>query len=164
MVTHTAARIAFGLLLLLTGSAQARQTDRSLNDAARDFASAYLETWSAPNHVALASTALFYGPKVMFHGREMSYASLLSEKQRFAERWPDRTYRYRSRITKVACDGVLRQCTVWSLFDYVASNPQERRRSRGLGEHEMVISFLEQKPVIVSETSRVLRRGRVPRP
>ncbi len=130
--------------------------------AAVKFASAYLDAWSSPNRVALVSTSAFYGPSVVFHGHERSYRSVFAEKQRFAERWPERTYRYRPEFTQVACEADGASCTVWSLFDFAAAD-HEGRRSRGLGEHELVVSFAGEKPIIVSETSRVLRRGLVPR-
>jgi hypothetical protein len=121
-----------------------------------------LDAWSSPNRVSLASTSAFYGPSVVFHGRERSYDSVFAEKQRFAERWPERTYRYRPEFTQVACEADGASCTVWSLFDFSAVDRQGRR-ARGLGEHELVVSFAGDRPVIVSETSRVLRRGVVPR-
>jgi hypothetical protein len=140
--------------------APSRPADRAR--AAVKLASAYLDAWSSPNRVALASTPAFYGPSVMFHGHTRSYRSLFAEKQRFAERWPERTYRYRPEFTQVACEADGVSCTVWSLFDFSAAD-YDGRRSRGLGEHELAISFAGERPVIVSETSRVLHRGVVPR-
>jgi hypothetical protein len=127
--------------------------------AARDLAFRYLDLWSAPNPVTLAAAASFYGPSVLFHGQVRAFGSVLAEKRRFAQRWPDRAYRYRRETTQVACDSGGVRCTVWSLFDFSALNPDQGRRSRGIGEHELIVSFLSHKPVIVSETSRVLRRG-----
>jgi hypothetical protein len=127
--------------------------------AARDLAFSYLERWSAPNRVTLASAPSFYGPRVLFHGRTRSLASLLAEKRRFAERWPDRTYRYRPETTQISCESDGASCTVWSIFDYSAENPRQGRRSRGIGAHEIVVSFSGATPVIASENSRVLGRG-----
>jgi hypothetical protein len=132
--------------------------------AARDLAFSYLDLWSAPNPVTLAAAASFYGEQVLFHGRVRDFGSVLAEKRRFAQRWPDRAYRYRRDTTQVACESGGVRCTVWSLFDFAAGNPDQGRRSRGIGEHELVVSFLSHKPVIVSETSRVLRRGAVWQP
>jgi hypothetical protein len=132
--------------------------------AARDLAFSYLDLWSAPNPVTLASAASFYGEHVLFHGRVRDFGSVLAEKRRFAQRWPDRAYRYRRETTQVACESGGVRCTVWSLFDFSAGNPDQGRRSRGIGEHELVVSFLTDRPVIVSETSRVLRRGAVWQP
>jgi hypothetical protein len=131
--------------------------------AARDFAFNYLNLWSARNPVALSSAANFYGPSVVFHGQKRSFASVFAEKRRFAERWPDRNYRYRPETTQVACEKGGTICTVWSIFDYSATDPRRQRRALGIGEHELVVSFADETPVIASETSRVLHRGPAPR-
>ena len=125
--------------------------------ATRDLAFKYLDHWSAPNRVALASAPSFYGSSVTFHGRQRTFASVLAEKRRFAERWPDRSYRYRPETTRVACEAHGTTCTVRSIFDFAASNPRQGRRSRGIGYHELVVSFSGYRPVILSENSRVLR-------
>jgi hypothetical protein len=124
--------------------------------AARNLAFAYLGLWSAPNTVALASASSFYGPTVRFHGRTRTLGSVLAEKRRFAERWPDRSYRYRPETTQVACEADGAHCTVWSMFDYSASNPRQGRRSRGIGEHELVVDLSSEQPVIASENSRLV--------
>jgi len=131
--------------------------------AARDFAFSYLNLWSAQNPVALSSAAKFYGSSVVFHGHRRSFASVLAEKRRFAERWPERNYRYRPETTQVACETAGDVCTVWSIFDYAATDPRRRRQSLGIGEHELVVSFANDTPVIESENSRVLHRGPAPR-
>jgi hypothetical protein len=126
---------------------------------ARDLAYAYLDLWSAPNRVSLASAPSFYAPTVRFHGRTWDMNALLAEKRRMAKRWPDRNYRYRPETTQVACEADGVRCSVWSIFDFSAADPDHSRRSRGLGEHEIVVSFAGAKPVIISESSRVLFRG-----
>lgn len=127
---------------------------------ARDLAFRYLSLWSAPNQVTLAAAASFYGPTVTFHGRTRTLASVLAEKRRFAERWPDRNYRHLPKTTQVECEADGARCTVWSSFDFTAANSREDRHSEGIGEHELVVSLAGEKPVIESETSRVVIRGR----
>jgi hypothetical protein len=128
--------------------------------AARDLAYAYLSRWSAPTRLALASAPSFYGPTVRFHGRTRTLRSVLAEKRRFAERWPERSYRYRPETTRVACERGRSRCMVWSIFEFSAAHPRQGRRSVGIGEHELVISFAGGRPVIAAENSRVLHRGR----
>ncbi len=128
-------------------------------EAARDLAYRYLRLWSAPNQLALASASSFYGRTVSFHGRTRTFRSVLAEKRRFAERWPDRRYRYRPETTRVACERGRLRCTVWSIFDFRAADPRQGRRSVGIGEHELVISFSGGRPMIAAENSRVLRRA-----
>jgi|SRR5918998_2897593 hypothetical protein len=121
----------------------------------------YLDLWSAPNQLALAAASSFYGSTVTFHGRERTVGSVLAEKRRFAERWPQRTYHYRPGTTMVACESDAARCTVWAIFDFSATAPGRGRRSLGIGEHELVVSLSSGRPVIVSETSRVLHHGAI---
>ena len=146
---------------LQAASESAHQTDRART--ARDLAMRYLDVWSAPNPVALGSASAFYGSSVVFHGQSRSFASVFAEKRRFAERWPERSYRYRPTTMKVACGAGTPQCTVRSLFDFSASNPRRGRRALGTGEHELVVSFAGSRPAIAIENSRVLQRGAVMR-
>ena len=147
-------------LTLTPGPVIYRLTPRERD--AQDFAQRYLNLWSSPNPVALAASASFYGPSVRFHGLQRSRASVLDEKRRFAARWPARVYRYRPGTMQVACEAGGSPCTVWSIFDFTAEAPRGTRQSAGIGDHELVISFAEKEPVIVSETSRVLLRGAFP--
>ena len=123
---------------LLAGSAaltvQARLVgSRATSEkAARDLADAYLAAWSEPNTVALASAPSFYGPVVAFHGRTRTLRSVLAEKRRFAEHWPNRVYRNLPETTQVACEADGARCTVRASFDFLAVNPHEGRRSLGM--------------------------------
>jgi hypothetical protein len=85
---------------------------------------------------------------------------VLAEKRRVAERWPDRTYRPLPNTKQVACEPSGERCTVWSSFDFSAAKPSAGRQSIGIGEHELVVSWSGDRPVIASETSRVVIRGR----
>jgi hypothetical protein len=125
---------------------------------ARALAVNYLNLWSAPNRLTLTAASSFYGPTVLFHGRERTIGSVLAEKRRFTARWPQRNYRYRPETTMVACESDGSRCTVWAIFDFSAARPNQDRRSHGIGEHELVVSLSGGRPVIVAETSRVLQR------
>jgi hypothetical protein len=129
--------------------------------AAQALAVDYLDLWSAPNRLTLAAVSSFYGSAVTFHGRERTVGSVLAEKRRFAERWPERTYQYRPETTMVACERDGARCTVWAVFDFSAASSSRGQRSLGIGEHELVVSLSSGRPVIVSETSRVLQHGAV---
>ena len=89
--------------------------------AAHALAVDYLDLWSAPNRLTLATASSFYGPTVKFHGRGRTLDLVLAEKRRFAERWPQRTYRYRPETTTVACESDGARCTVWAIFDFSAA-------------------------------------------
>jgi hypothetical protein len=130
-------------------SAQAR--------VAKELAIDYLDFWSDPNAVALGAHEQFYAPTIRYHGRDMSARALQEEKRRFARRWPEREYRPRLDSMRTSCAGAF--CTIRSTFDYRAADPNRGRVSSGTGILELGVSFAGGTPVIVSETSSVLRRG-----
>ena len=140
---------------------KARMSDQATLRAqdAQNLVVKYLNLWSAPNRVTLSVASSFYGPTVLFHGRERTIGSVLAEKRRFTARWPQRNYRYRPGTTMVACESDGSRCTVWAIFDFSAARPDQDRRSHGIGEHELVVKLSRGRPVIVAETSRVLQRG-----
>jgi hypothetical protein len=127
--------------------------------SARDLALAYLDYWSAPNAVTLDATPEFYGPRVQFHGRALSARELFRQKQRFVQRWPERNYTVRPDSLRTACAPASETCTVHAVFDFIAVNPARRRRSSGTATLDLVVDVSGPRPVIVAETSRVLRRG-----
>jgi hypothetical protein len=127
--------------------------------AAETLAGAYLDYWSAPNAVTLDATPDFYAPRVEFHGRLLSARALFEEKKRFVRRWPQHHYTPRPDTLRTACDPGTGTCVVKTVFDFIAANPARRRRSEGTGTLELVVSVAGQQPVIIAETSRILRRG-----
>jgi len=133
----------------------------SREEAARDLLNDYLDLWSAPNPLTLAGSTEFYAPHVIFHGRSMSVRALLEEKRRFVQRWPERRYRARPDTVGIACGPGGETCTVRSVFDFLAVDPERGRRSQGIATLELVIGFGdEDRPVIVAENSLVHGRGR----
>ena len=137
---------------LVSGWPSSRQQD------AQRLAIDYLNLWSTSNRQALQTTPQFYSSRIRFHGKRMSLEELFAEKRRFAQRWPDRNYKYRRDTMNIRCGSDGNTCTVQSTFDFVAGNSNLDRRSRGVGTHELVVSFTGERPVIVSESSRVLGR------
>ncbi|MFC1457575.1 hypothetical protein ACETIH_12770 [Microvirga arabica] len=127
---------------------------------AKRFAVDYLDSWSAPNDTALESTAAFYAPRVLFHGREVSMKRLFDEKRRFVKRWPERDYRPREDGVGTVCNPAGEICTVHAVFDYTASHPRRRRVSQGTGALQLVVHFIGDRPVIVAEHSTLLGQER----
>jgi hypothetical protein len=142
------------------GRAPERRGTGATVEAAQALAAEYLDTWSAPNGLALESTTAFYAPQVRFHGRVMSTRALLEEKRRFVRRWPERSYRPRLATMGTACAPHGRTCTVRSTFDFAAADPASGRRSEGIGILELMVSFAGERPVIAAENSAVLGRVR----
>lgn len=119
----------------------------------------YLDNVSAPNAESLAGVQNFYGPSVRRFGRTESLASVIAEKRRFAKRWPERRYSAQPGAIRTSCNAAIRTCIVRATFDYRAQNPARGTRSQGIGELVLEISFGDGRPVIVSESGRVLSRA-----
>jgi len=118
----------------------------------------YLDTVSSPGLGIVEAAPRFYGATVRFHGRVMSLAALMAEKRRFAARWPVRRYEPQGGATHVACNAATATCIVRTTFDYRAENPARGARAQGVSELVLTVDLSGPRPIIVSETSRVLRR------
>jgi hypothetical protein len=126
--------------------------------SAQRLSEAYLDSVSSPGDGMAAAAPRFYGAKVRFHGRTMSLAALIAEKRRFARRWPERRYEPQGE-PRVSCNAATQSCLVRTVHDFTAASPGRGARSQGVGELMLTVSFANGRPVIVEETSRVLRRG-----
>jgi hypothetical protein len=127
---------------------------------ARRLAIGYLEHWSEVDDVTRAEVEAFYAPQVQFYGRMVELEDLLQEKRRFVERWPIRDYAALPETMSVGCRADAGECRVSTDFSYHAANPEWGRRTQGRALLELVIDFGSGQPLITSETSRVLDRGR----
>lgn len=119
----------------------------------------YLDSISSPNAVTLAEAARFYGPQVRRFGRMETLASVLADKRLFAARWPERRYAAQADAIRTACNAAQQACIVRATFDYRAGSAARGAQAQGVAELVLEISFAAGRPVIVSESSRVLRRG-----
>ncbi|WP_375453275.1 hypothetical protein [uncultured Methylobacterium sp.] len=135
--------------------ADPRASDRA--GQAQALAGDYLAVFSAPVGAMVAGAPRFYGARLRFHGRMTTLAELLAEKRRFAQRWPER--RYAPRTVRTACDAALESCIVRAIVDFRAGSPARGARAQGVAELVLEVSFPGGRAVIVSESSRVLRRG-----
>jgi hypothetical protein len=139
------------------------ETNTAPAAAAQRLAVDYLNYWSAPNVLTLDATPHFFAPKVLFHGRPMSARALAREKRRFTQRWPHRNYVPRLGTMQTTCKASGKACTVRTAFDFTAASPTRGSQSEGRAVLELGMNFVEGRPVIVSETSRVIRRQGVRR-
>ena len=130
-----------------------------LADASRQLTEDYLDSVSAPNAQMLASAPRFYGERVQFHGRRLSTAALIEEKRRFVRRWPQRRYTLQKGGIHTACNAAAATCLVRTTLGFRAESPARNARSQGVSELILTVSFAGGRPVIVSESSRVLRRS-----
>ncbi len=125
---------------------------------AQSLSEDYLDAVSSPGEGMVAAAPRFYAERVRFHGRTLSLAALMAEKRRFVRRWPERRYVAQGDSVRTACNAATATCIVRSTFDFRADNPRAGARSQGVAELVLEISFAGPRPVIVGESSRVLRR------
>lgn len=133
------------------------QSERT--EAARNLTIRYLQSWSAATNDTLDATAEFYAPRVLFHGRPVSLRNLMREKRRFIRRWPERRYRPLENTIQVACEAQGDDCAVQAIFDFSAASPRRGRQTEGTGALQLVVSFVDNQPIISAESSLVLDQG-----
>ncbi|HEV2560475.1 MAG TPA: hypothetical protein VGU45_17775 [Microvirga sp.] len=125
--------------------------------AARELAETYLAAWSG-QAASAEDLARFYGATVRFHGKRLSREQLLTEKRRFIERWPQRSYTLKPDSMRVRCDSRASICSVRSLYDYRVANQARGRKGSGREELLLRVAFTGSEPVIIDETSPVQAR------
>jgi hypothetical protein len=126
--------------------------------AAQRLALDYLDSVSGPEAASMATARRFYAEGVRRFGRTVPLAAVVAEKRNFAQRWPERRYEAQSGATRTACSAASASCLVRTVYDYRADAPARGARSQGTAELILEISFAGARPLIVSESSRVLRR------
>ncbi len=103
----------------------------SLENDAIEYYEAYLAAWSEDNKSAMAFMDAQYAETIDFYGNLISKGELLLEKQKFAERWPDRHYTARQDTFEVSCkvEGV---CLVAALIDWEAHSAARGKSASGI--------------------------------
>ncbi|WP_170679162.1 hypothetical protein [Ruegeria sp. HKCCA5763] len=95
----------------------------------------YLAGWSLPNTSAMRAMENAYSSKIEFYGSMLSKTALLKEKQKFAERWPNRDYTARDGSFDISCSGDL--CVVAAMIDWFAHSPDRGKTARGVAWYEL---------------------------
>jgi len=81
------------------------------------FLGDYHDSWSRPNAEALANMESAYGDRVQFYAKAVPKFEVMTEKRKFAERWPVRAYSVRAGSEKVSCTST---CSVDGVVDWFA--------------------------------------------
>ena len=115
---------------------------------------AYFAAWSEQNDVSLSSIRSFYDSTIIYYGHPMAVDVVMSQKERFAERWPVRSYTIRPATLIVDCSQG-DDCIARGMLDWQASDPASGRRSVGTAN----FSFGFRNRLIVAEAGSVVTRN-----
>jgi hypothetical protein len=135
------------------------QNDRSkgaeLEQQTKEFVSSVFALWSASDFSLRALDGL-YADQVTYYGRTVKRPELLTDKEQFIARWPQRKYTIREASTISRCDGTT--CTLTGSIDWASFNFSSLARARGVAEIEYRVDWSGAGPKIIYETSQVTNR------
>jgi hypothetical protein len=120
---------------------------------AEAFVHKYHAAWSADNETALAFMKTAYADRVTFYGGTVASEDVLSEKRKFAARWPTRSYTVRADTLSVICRGS--ECDVSAVVDWYAHSDARNKTSSGAATFEL--TFNTDRREISRETGKVLK-------
>jgi hypothetical protein len=146
---------------LSPGGPTVRRT--ALQHRVSNFISSLFRSWSSPNAQALRVLKGAYEDPVTYYDVVISREAVLDDKQRFAERWPQRTYTIRPGTLIVQCGDDSRRCTVSGTTDWAAA--KDAKRSTGAANFYYVVRAGEGGVLkIAEEGSKVVHRPTVSPP
>lgn len=119
--------------------------------AAREFIFAYHDAWSQNNDSALSFMARSYESLVSFYGKSVPVDEVLSDKRKFATRWPERLYEIKQDTLSIKCDQLcaISAVVVW----YTSSKP---RKAVSSGEATFAVTWNPLSGRISSESGKVV--------
>jgi hypothetical protein len=129
----------------------------SLSGRATGVVVALAARWSEPNAAALHALDELYQDKVYYHGKLTPRQAVLQEKIRFAERWPQRSYKIRPRSISASCNATTEMCRVQGVMDRELANPTTNTKSRDVATFDYSISRSGEALKIAAETSSVAK-------
>ena len=131
------------------------QPQTSLAGRATGLVLALAARWSEPNAETLRALDELYMDKVFYHGKLTPRQAVLSEKRRFAERWPQRSYKVRPRSVTASCNAATEVCRVQGIMDRELANPATNTKSRDETAFDYSIARSGEALKITAETSSV---------
>jgi hypothetical protein len=111
--------------------------------------------WSEPNAETLRTLDGLYADKVFYHGKFAPRQAVVAEKRRFAERWPQRSYKIRPHSLTVSCNAATEMCRVQGIMERELANPATDAKSRDITNFDYSISASGPTLKIAAETSAV---------
>jgi hypothetical protein len=136
-------------------AASREQPQTGLVGRATSFVLSVAAHWSAPNPEMLRALDELYVDKVFYHGKLTPRQAVLLEKRRFAERWPQRSYKIRPHSVTASCNAASEMCRVQGIMDRELANPAANTKSRDVTTFDYGISRSGEALKIAAETSSV---------
>jgi clan AA aspartic protease (TIGR02281 family) len=146
--------------VIAAGSPSIARPDRitsagSLEASAEDSVLQFYAAWSDPTDPDGQSVRPYFAPSINFYGKQLYLDDLMAgEINRFARRWPIRTYKVRTDSMQTRCLSETRVCTVIGLVDWSAANGDRSRTSSGTASFSLALSNGQ----IIREYGKVLSR------
>lgn len=144
-----------------------REPEEGLERRVTDFVRALASRWSSPNEQAFRSFDELYADKVRYRGKLTLRQDVVLDKQRFAQRWPQRSYTIRPDSISVTCTKESETCSVKGTMNRSLANGAAKTTSRDITSFEYQIAESGQALHIVAETSALAKppsRARVLNP
>jgi len=127
---------------------------RPQEEVARDLVRSLIEQDGMGNGAALRIVAGVYANKVSYYGKETSLVDVLADKQRYFQRWPERSYRIRGDSVLSTCAGGM--CMVSGIYDWTVRSIPRHKQARGVARFNYVIS-VGDVPKVISEDGKVIK-------
>lgn len=161
------ASVSIGLLVFLAGLSQPVADMPTIEvrpqvqvpDATPQRASKFMEEYfrhlSSPD--VLSKFKQDYAALIDYYGKVVNRNTVMQEKTRFVQRWPQRDYRLRQNSIAVACKNETEKlCMVSGLVDFECRSSERHATSTGVARFDAAILFEEDSPRIIGESSKVV--------
>ena len=129
----------------------------SLEEEAYLLLTSMNQLWSQPNDQSLPLIPSYYAQTIDFYGDIISQAELVSEKEKFAKRWPLRQYFVEPGSAKISC--TLAGCMVTSIINWSARSPERNAQASGRSTWDLVLMRFGGRLLISSETGKTISRN-----
>jgi hypothetical protein len=150
--------VVFAQQALVRGHDRTSRSEDLAADA-KSFVSALTSKWSDTNAAALAGLDALYAAQVDYFGKRLARARVLADKRRFAERWPERTYKIHSSHEQCSAS----ECLVEGYMEWETRSPTRKARTGGVANFRYVLIVSGRAFVIREEGGNVIqRRSQIP--
>lgn len=130
----------------------------TLHRKATEFILSLFKQWNSRDASSVLHFVEYsYDQNVNYYGKLKSKQDVLSDKRKFIERWPQRTYQVRDGSMIVQCDFSSSTCNVSGILDWHVSSLSRKAKSSGSARFNYDLN-LASSIVITQENGIVLER------